>query len=99
MVDIMTHIHQYVPSVSYTEEKIVSGEKVMVTKERMHRLLIGGDQMTAARARSAIKSKINGETPSKKFEGLIPTFEDWHTKANFLGVSLSWAVIIILCVT
>ncbi len=67
----MTHIHQYVPSVSYTEEKIVSGEKVMVTKERMHRLLIGGDQMTAARARSAIKSKINGETPSKKFEGLL----------------------------
>ncbi len=57
-----------------------------MVNERMHKVIIGGDQMTAARAKSAIKAKLNGETPSKRLEGLIPTLEDWHTKANLLGV-------------
>lgn len=89
MVDIMTHLHQFVPSVSSTEEEVVSnGERVQVVKEKMHKLLVGGDQMTATRAKSAIKAKMNAETPSKRLDGLIPTFEDWHAKANFLGVRM-----------
>ena len=60
MVEIMHHIHQYVPCVSNSEESVIfSGEKVIVTKENMHRILVGGDQMTAARARSAIRAKGN----------------------------------------
>ncbi len=50
MVDIMTHIHQYVPSIPMTRQiKLTTGECVDVTWERMHRILMGGDQMTAAR--------------------------------------------------
>ncbi len=52
----------------------------------MHKVIIGGDQMTATRTKSAIKAKLNGETSSKRVEGLIPTLEDWHTKANLLEV-------------
>ena len=54
----------------------------------MHRILIGGDQLTAARARSAQKAKLNAQTPSKRLEGLVSVVEDWHTKANLLGVSI-----------
>ena len=60
MVD-MIHLHQYVPTVQFTEEDISTGEKI-VHKARIHPIL-GGDQLTAAR--SAIKAKVNAETPSK----------------------------------
>ena len=70
---------------STSEESVISsGEKVIVTKENMHQILV---EMTAARARSAIRAKGNAQTLTKKLEGRIPTIEDWHTKANFLGVS------------
>lgn len=88
MVDIMSHVHQYVPTVAHTEEvTLTTGEKVVVNRESMYPLLFGGDQMTASRARSAKKVKRNSETPSKRLEGIVPVFEDWHAKANFLGVS------------
>jgi hypothetical protein len=89
MVAIATHISQnYVPSVSITEEITLStGDTVTVEKMRMHRILVGGDQMTAARARSAIDAKSNGQTSAQRLEGIIPVFEDWHTKGNFMGVS------------
>jgi len=44
------------------------------------------DQLTAARARSSIKAKMNSQTPAKQLKGIIPVMEDRHTKANFLGV-------------
>lgn len=88
MVDIMRHIHQYVPTVEHVEEITLStGEEVRVCREAMHQILVGGDQMTAARARSAKKAQANGEKPSCRLEGLIAAFEDWHSKANIMGVS------------
>ncbi len=70
MVDIMTHIHQYVPSIPLTRQiKLTAGECV----DNMGRILMGCDQMTAARRRSAINAKANAETPSKRLEGLIST--------------------------
>lgn len=88
MVDILTHTHQYVPSMSYKEMKNIStGENVVIEKERMHPILVGGDQMTAARTRSAKKAKVNAETPSKRLEGIVAAYEDWHTKGNLMGVS------------
>ena len=38
--------------------------------------------------RSAQKARMNSESPSDKFCGIIPVSEDWHIKANFLGVGL-----------
>lgn len=90
MVDILTHIHQYVPTISYEEMKAISsGEDVTIIKEKLHQILVGGDQMTAARARSAKKAKSNGMTPSKRLEGIIAAHEDWHTKGNLMGVSFN----------
>ena len=92
MVDIMEHIHQYVPSINYCEKRTINtGETVLEEKAKFHPVLVGGDQLTVARARSAIKIKANSHSPTKRLSGIIPVMEDWHTKANFLGVSI-WMV-------
>lgn len=88
MVDIMTHLHQYVPTVSTSHEHTISsGMTVEEKSATFHPILVGGDQLTVARARSAIKSKMNGHTHPKALAGIVPVVEDWHSKANFLGVS------------
>ncbi len=89
MVDTMSHIHQYVPAVTSTEEITTStGETVQEENTVLHPILVGGDQLTVARARAAIKAKVNSQTALKQLSGIIPVIEDWHTKANFLGVRL-----------
>ena len=88
MVAILTHLHQYVPHVTYFENRSISnGDKETIEKAKMHPVLFGGDQLTAARARHSIKAKINSQNPVKQLKGIILVIEDWHTKANFLGVS------------
>lgn len=85
---ILQHLHQYVPCVPYTERRIVSnGEEEVIERAKFHPILLGGDQLTTSRARHSIKSKINSQTPLKQLRGIIPVMEDWHTKANVLGVS------------
>ena len=59
-------------------------------------LLFGGDQLTAARARGAKKSRRNSEGMVGKLTGLHPVAEDWHTKANFLEVC-TFSIIIRKC--
>ena len=84
MVDILKDIHNYVPSVPYSKQKQLS-TGVVTTEEKasMHRIVVGGDQLTAARIRAAQKAKLNGQTPLSRLEGIISVAEDWHTKANF----------------
>lgn len=89
MIEILTQLHQYVPQYTYHEEREISNGTVeKIVKANMRQILLGGDQLTAARSRSSIKAKMNSQTPSKQLLGIIPVVEDWHTKANFLGVSL-----------
>ena len=49
----------------------------------MQPVLLGGDHLTAARARGANKTK---DAPTSRLEGLVPVAEDWHTKVIFLEV-------------
>ena len=88
MIDILKHLHQYVPSVSFFTDKVLStGETAKEEKASFHRIIVGGDQLTAARIRAGQKGKLNGQSPSKRLEGIVPAVEDWHAKANLLGVS------------
>lgn len=91
MVDIMSHLHQYVPTVEYTEESSIPGSDghVEIPQAIFHRILFGGDQLTAARARGAQRIRMNSVSPQARLEGLIPCAEDWHTKLNLLGVNCS----------
>ena len=89
MVDIMTHMHQYVPIIQSLEEVYVPSldERVEFYKARSFPIIVAGDQLTSARARSAKKAKCNADSPTSRFESLIPTPTDWHTKQALLGVS------------
>lgn len=89
MVDIMSHLHQYVPAVEYTNKVFIpsTGEIVEVQHAAYHKVLFGGDQLTATRARGAQKTRVNSISPLARLDGLIPCAEDWHAKVNLLGVS------------
>ena len=76
----------YVPSIDQT---------VQVTKARARPVLIGGDQLTVARARGAQKAKANATSPLGRLDGLVPMVEDWHAKVVLLGVSSIYLVLII----
>lgn len=54
---------------------------------------IGGDQMTAARARGSQRIRSNSERGKDRLEGLQPVVEDWHAKVCLLGVSNSTHIV------
>ena len=56
MVDIMAHLHQYVPSMNCSGKKVIStGETILEEKANFQQILVGGNQLTVARARSGTK--------------------------------------------
>ena len=56
---------------SSVQLEIDTGITAEVERANMHRILIGGDQLTVARARSAQKARLNVQTPSKRLQGLV----------------------------
>ncbi len=85
MVEIMEHIHNYVPSKQYCDYD-ENDETISIPRAILYPILFGGDQVTATRARSAKLAKVNSYDPCKRFDGIIPIAADWHTKLNLLGV-------------
>ena len=59
---------------------------VQVPGAFFHPILVGGDQLKAARGRGAKKAKVHTVSPTSRLEGLIPVAEDWHTKVTLLEV-------------
>ena len=53
--------------------------EIALKKTKFHQVIIGGDQLTAAHARSAIKNVGNGNRLVTKLSGFISLVEDWHT--------------------
>lgn len=89
MVEIMSHLHRYVPSIEREKTQYVtgSGEEVEVSEVNTKKILFGGDQLTAARARGAKRARANSLSGTTRLEGLTPCAEDWHAKLNLLDVS------------
>ena len=76
MIEIMTFLHQYVPSSTSDS-----------SEETVHQILFGGDQLTAARARGCQEVRMNSDTCMGKLNGLRAVSEDWHTSVVLLTVS------------
>ena len=68
----------------YIPKKIVEHDGLM--REVHHQVLLGGDQMTAGRARGSKMIRMNSSNESKLLNGLLPVSEDWHTKVILLEV-------------
>ena len=94
MVAIISTLHQYVPTIKFTEELSVPAYNRQSRFLGLH-FIIGGDQLTAARERAAQKAKLHADSPVKRLEGLVPVAEDWHTKVILLEVSV---VICVMCI-
>ena len=90
MVDILSTLHSYVPMLESTRTVVVPSldEHTEVHEARSFPIPLHGDYLTAARARSAKRVKISEDSPSKRFDGLVPASADWHTKLKALSVRL-----------
>ena len=88
MVDIMDHLHQYVPVHRSTDRITVpsSDEEIEVVTDQLNSVIFGGDQLTVARARGAQKIQMNTKTSTERLLKLVPAIEDWHSKVCLLGV-------------
>lgn len=88
MIDIVSHLYQYVPSKECTNLVYIPSKDQFVLKESalVHNVLFGGDQLTAARVRGAIKAMANNPTPQTRLEGVVPVIEDWHAIVVLLQV-------------
>lgn len=88
MVDIMSHLHQYVPTLEYakTIHRTSTGRELEVSQVHVRKILFGGDQLTAARGRGAKRSRVNSLSGVTRLDGIIPCAEDWHIKLNLLDV-------------
>lgn len=75
MIEILGELQKLVPSTSDNSGTM------------LHQVLFGGDQLTAKRARSAIRIRDNSIQEIDRLKGFIPVSEDWHAKVVFLEVS------------
>ena len=60
-------------------------ESEEVEKYKFHQILLGGDQLTAVRARAAQRIHANSETEVGRLEDVVLIAEDWHAKIFFWG--------------
>lgn len=88
-MDILDELQKFAPSKSRTVDIPVpnTSELKSLREISFHRLLFGGDQLTAKRARAGICIRNNSVNSSDRLEGLLPVSEDWHAKVVFLEVS------------
>ena len=71
----MDHLHQYVSVKLQDDNEVYSP------------IPLGGDQLTAARAPTAKKSRVTSKGKAA-LRGLVPFCADWHAKVNFMEVSI-----------
>ena len=92
MIEIMEHLHNYVPTKTETVtiDLPITGDNVHMTKTSFHTVVFGGDQLTAKRARGSQMIRSNSIESSHQLNGLLPTAEDWHAKLCLLEVSGEW---------
>ena len=87
---ILDQVQKYTPTI-VTDEKVISanGNEYLFKKENMHEILIGGDQLTVTRARSAIAIRRDSDTIANKEKllGVRPVIEDWHARMVLMQVS------------
>jgi len=83
MIDILFHIHKYVPT---TE----NGDFVPI--------FFGGDQLTRERAGGAQDARLQASDPLGRLQGIIPKTEDWHALMTFYQVCVyCWRTILQAC--
>ena len=81
MCHIMDKLHNLVPGKTTQSNFILpDGDNELFLGETFHQLLLGGDQLTAARCRGSAAARCDSDTKKSRLYGLVPVSEDWHAK-------------------
>ena len=96
MCVIMDEIQEHVPAkttVSYyniEDEEVEDNDEEMKAfiGETFHQILLGGDQLTAARCHGSAAAHSDSDTRRQRLHGLIPVSEDWHAKFRLCKVRI-----------
>lgn len=78
MVAILRTMQAYVPQFHFDDGKVQA--------DIYAKVLLGGDYLTAKRARGAQLVKANELTCTGQLRGLVPISEDWHTRMTLVKV-------------
>lgn len=90
MSKLLEHFHQYVPTLAAEGcHKLPDGD-FNFDDTRFFPVLLGGDQLTVARARAAQALRMSHNTPQDRLEGIIPVVEDWHARMTLMRVSSAY---------
>ena len=81
MIDIVIHLHKYVPG---HDENLPESTPVKV--------LSGGDYLTFERHKEAQSAMQDARTPSATLKGLIQKTEDFHTQMEWMKVIILFFV-------
>lgn len=89
-MEILEHIHQYVPANEVQRELVdPETEEVMTIEDHSFvTTLVGGDQLTTARARGALLIREDCDLGKDRLDGLLPVTEDWHAKLCLMKVTI-----------
>ena len=88
MCSIMKNLHKYVPTRKYQKTYQLPDKDFVCDEECYHRILFGGDQLTACRSRSVQSARCNDDQPVERLDGLLPVTEDWHARMTLMRVRL-----------
>ena len=88
MCCIMQNLHKYVPTKKYQKTYQLPEDDLVCNEECYHRILLGSDQLTVSRSRSAQGARCNDDQPVQRLDGLVPVTEDWHARMTLMRVRL-----------
>ena len=87
MLIILDNLYKYVPNKLFVKDVSVGEAKYSISINIPHTILLGGDQLTAARCRGCKDIRNNSDNECARLTGFQPVAEDWHTKVVLLEVS------------
>ena len=89
MIDILEDYKNYVPFKTVTLPEPLTEGTTVITKDKSYvRTLIGGDYLSAVRARGAQLIRRTSELEERHLDGFLPVSEDWHSKVCLLEASI-----------
>ncbi len=89
MSKILDHLMKFVPTLPKEGEISLpdAASKVTFDDTRFFKILLGGDQLTAARVRGTQALRVTQDKACDRLQGLIPVVEDWHSRMALVDVS------------
>ena len=88
MSKILEHFMQFVATVPKEGRVLLpNGSFLDYDNTRFFRILVGGDQLTAARIRGTQAQRHLQDKAVDRLEGVIPVVEDWHARMALMKVS------------